>query len=144
MCWPWNECCFILTGFLSSLPIRLPHLQMKPWMDQNNSDTRAATLIKKLDSLVLTFEELSKLYQKSAPGEHFLTALKLKGINSKPLWEKLVKALGYSRSRSTPLPVSTLSPVFTLLLAPPPYNLCCCFLHWLFSDPQHMQKIPPT
>ena len=91
---------------LSSLSIRCPHQQVKLWMDQKQSFTRAASLIKafgkpsltslqakKLYSLGLSFEDLSKLYRETGAGDAFQTALKDRGVNSKLLRGKLGKAL---------------------------------------------------
>ena len=52
------------------------------------------TQAKKLDYLGLSFAELTHLHQHSSIMEVFLDALKVKGIRSKVLREKLGKALG--------------------------------------------------
>ena len=51
---------------------------------------------KKLDALGYTFQKLVLLCQQSVTKEDFIAVLKEKGIRSKPLREKLVKALGHS------------------------------------------------
>ena len=99
-----------LARCLSNLPTRFPHLQRKLWVDQKKSFMRASVLIrslgkptvtpaqaKRLDTLGLKFEDLLKLYQESADREAFLTTMKEKGIRSKPLREKIAKALRHSR-----------------------------------------------
>ena len=95
---------------LSSLSIRCPHQQVKLWMEQKQSFIRAANLIKafgkpsltsiqakKLHSLGLNFEDLSKLYRETGARDAFQTALKDRGSNSKLLREKLGKALSHFR-----------------------------------------------
>ena len=52
---------------------------------------------KKLDSVGLSFAELTHLHQHSSTMEVFLAALKAKGVRSKILREKLGKALGPPR-----------------------------------------------
>ena len=52
---------------------------------------------KKLDSVGLSFAELTHLHQQSSTMEVFLEALKAKGVRSKVLREKLGKALGPPR-----------------------------------------------
>ena len=48
---------------------------------------------KKLDSLDLGYRNLTELRQGSATTNDFITALKNRGVKSKPLREKLAKAL---------------------------------------------------
>ena len=55
------------------------------------------TQAKKLDYLGLSFAELTHLHQYSSNMEVFLDALKVKGIRSKVLREKLGKALSPPR-----------------------------------------------
>ncbi len=56
-----------------------------------------STQAKKLDSLGFTFDSLSLLRQQYGGTEAFQTALKERGVRSKPLREKLTKALHKSR-----------------------------------------------
>ena len=93
--------------FLIILTVRSPQVQLGLWTNQKISFMKAAALIraigkpsltptqaKKLDSLGLSFAELTHLHQHSSTMEVFLAALKAKGIRSKVLREKLGKALG--------------------------------------------------
>ena len=59
--------------------------------------TVTPTQAKRLDTLGLKFEDHLKLYRESADREAFQTTMKEKGIRSKPLREKIVKALRHSR-----------------------------------------------
>ena len=58
---------------------------------------KPTTQAKKLDYLGLSFAELTHLHQHSSTMKVFLDALKVKGIRSKVLREKLGKALGPPR-----------------------------------------------
>ena len=89
-----------LVKCLSSLSIRSPQLKIKLWMEQKKA-IRATTLIKALRKPTLhktgcSFEDLLNLYLESNTREAFRTVVKERGINSKPLREKLEKALGHS------------------------------------------------
>ncbi len=96
-----------LAGSLANLSVRTPQVQLSLWINQRNTYRRAAALIKslgrpnltstqakKLDSLSIGYTELLQLRKYSGTTEVFLTALKDKGIRSKPLREKLAKAIG--------------------------------------------------
>jgi len=95
-----------ITLHLAALSIRSPLEQTKLWIQQKRLFTRAASLIKaigkptltstqakKLDSLGFTFSSLSLLRQQCGGTEAFQAALKERGVRSKPLREKLTKAL---------------------------------------------------
>ena len=112
MSWPWRGLSIFhhwLHVWLD-LTVRSPQVQLGLWTNQKISFMKAAALIraigkpsltqtqaKKLDSLGLSFAELTHLHQHSSTMEVFLAALKAKGIRSKVLREKLGKALGPSR-----------------------------------------------
>ena len=99
-----------LVKCLSSPSIRSPQLHRKLWMEQKKA-IRAATLIKALvkptltssqakrvDAVDIKSEDLQNMY---ISGEHphgsFPYSLEReRGINSKPQWEKLEKALGHT------------------------------------------------
>ncbi len=96
-----------LAGSLANLSVRTPQVQLSLWINQRNTYRRAAALIKslgrpnltstqakKLDSLGIGYTELLQLREDSGTTEVILTALKDKGIRSKPLREKLAKAIG--------------------------------------------------
>ena len=95
---------------LLALSIRSPQQQTRLWMEQKRLFVRATTLIKaigkpcltstqakKLDSLGFNFQSLTLLSRQYSTGEEFQTALKERGVRSKPLREKLSKALHNSR-----------------------------------------------
>ena len=95
-----------LAACLANLTVRSPQVQLGLWTNQKTSFNKAAALItaigkpsltptqaKKLDSLDLSFAELTHLHQHSSTLEVFLAALKAKGVRSKALREKLGKAL---------------------------------------------------
>lgn len=95
-----------LASCLSELPIRSPLTQKKLWVDQKNLHLRTTRLVrslgkpavtslqaKKLDSLGLGYDELLQLKSRSKGKESFLETLKDKGVNSKPLREKLATLL---------------------------------------------------
>ena len=95
-----------LAGSLANLSVRTPQVQLSLWINQRNRFRRAGALIKslgspsltsnqakKLDSLGLSYTELLKLRQDSGSTEVFLATLKDKGVRSKPLREKLARAL---------------------------------------------------
>ncbi len=95
-----------LCGDLESLPFRSPQLQTKLWVQQKRLYTRASHLIKavgkpsltstqakKLDALGFTFQSISLLRQQCSSQDKFQSALKERGVRSKPLREKLWKAL---------------------------------------------------
>ena len=48
---------------------------------------------KRLDSLGFAYQDLVQLYSNSKDKEDFITTLKKRGVNSKPLREKLAKLL---------------------------------------------------
>ena len=96
-----------LTGCLDNLPARSAPVQIGLWNKQKTTFIRAQALVrslgkpsltptqaKKLDSLGLSYILLCKLHRDTGTREAFLTALKEKGIRSKPLREELAKALG--------------------------------------------------
>lgn len=95
-----------LVSCLSRLPIRSPKTQRKLWIEQKRVFQRTTSLIKslgkpaitksqakRLDILGLGHEDLVQLHSSSKDEEEFLKFLKEKGVNSKPLREKLVKLL---------------------------------------------------
>lgn len=95
-----------LVACLSELPIRPPKKQRSLWIDQKRVFQRTSTLIKslgkpavtrtqakRLDDLGFTRRDLVKLYADSKDRDVFMKVLKDKGVNSKPLREKLVKLL---------------------------------------------------
>ncbi len=92
-----------LCGDLESLPFRSPQLQTKLWVQQKRLYTRASkavgkpsltsTQAKKLDALGFTFQSISLLRQQCSSQDKFQSALKERGVRSKPLREKLWKAL---------------------------------------------------
>ncbi len=98
---------------LAALSIRSPHEQTyKLWIQQKRIFMRAASLIiaigkhkltstqaKKLDYLGFTFNSLSLLCQQYGGTEEFRAALKERGVRSKPLREKLMKALHTSPAK---------------------------------------------
>lgn len=95
-----------LVACLSNLPIRSPKHQQSLWSSQKRLFQRTTALTrslggkpsitslqaKRLDSLGFTFEGLVKLYRECDPAK-FQAVLKEKGVNSKPLREKLAKQL---------------------------------------------------
>jgi len=95
-----------LVSCLSHLHIRSLKQQMSIWVEQKRLYQRISNLIrslgkpsvtspqaKRLDALGLGLDELKKLRSESKDGEDFLKILKDKGVNSKPLREKLAKVL---------------------------------------------------
>ena len=95
-----------LVSCLSKLPVRPPKTQWKLWIDQKRLFHRTTSLIrslgkpaitapqaKRLDALGLGHEELVQLHSNSKGREKFIKVLKDKGVNSKPLREKLAKLL---------------------------------------------------
>ena len=68
--------------------------------------TRTSTQAKRLDALGIEFKDLFNLYLEISNREAFHTVLKERGINSKPLREKLEKTLEQSRRTSTQHTVS--------------------------------------
>ena len=96
----------LLVGCLTRIPIRSPTRQLDLWTKQKELFQRATALIKslgkpsitsaqakRLDSLKLGYGDLVKLRSECAGDEAFKKTLKEKGVNSKPLREKLVKLL---------------------------------------------------
>ena len=92
-----------LTGCLDNLPARSTPVQIGLWNKQKTTFMRAQALVRSVGKPSLTPTQAKKLdsHELSCtnsigtlePGKHF-TALKEKEIRSKPLREKLVKALG--------------------------------------------------
>ena len=95
-----------LVSCLSKLPTRSPKKQMTAWIEQKRLFQRITALVKslgkpsitktqakRLDTLGLGYEDLSKLRCTHKDKEVFMQALKDKGVNSKPLREKLSKIL---------------------------------------------------
>ena len=95
-----------LVSCLSKLPTRSPKKQMNAWIEQKRTFQRTTALIKslgkptitkpqakRLDDLGFTYEDLVKLRSKHKDREVFQQVLKDKGVNSKPLREKLSKNL---------------------------------------------------
>ena len=96
-----------LASCLSWLTVRRPQQQVNLWVNQKRLHFRASSLIKslggkpavtdaqakRLDSLGLSFDDLVKLYSESTGIDDFCSVLKARGVNSKPLREKLVKCL---------------------------------------------------
>ena len=89
---------------LDKLPIRSPSSQKKLWLQQKRTHVRTSDLIKalgkpslttpqakSLDSLGLGLKELIEL--RNTHKDDFLTCLKEKGVRSKVLREKVLKAL---------------------------------------------------
>ena len=94
-----------LVSCLSKIPTRSPKQQRNMWIQQKRVYQRTTALTrslgkpsvtsaqaKKLDSLGFSYEDLKKLRSDLDPTE-FLQALKDRGVNSKPLREKLLKLL---------------------------------------------------
>lgn len=95
-----------LSSCLNTLLIRPPKKQRLLWVDQKRTFQRTTALIKslgkpaitapqakRLDVLGLGYEDLVKLHTESNDTDVFIKILKDKGVNSKPLREKLVKLL---------------------------------------------------
>lgn len=91
-----------LVDCFSQLPIRPPKKQRSLWIAQKRAFQRSSTLIKsigkpavttaqakRLDDLGFAYEDLLKLRADSKDRDVFMQALKEKGVNSKPLREKL-------------------------------------------------------
>ena len=96
-----------LVGCLSHLPIRTPSKQLKLWAGQKHLHQRTSTLItslggkpavtsaqaKRLDSLGFSHQNLVELRSECGDDTTFCQTLKDRGVNSKPLQQKLVKCL---------------------------------------------------
>lgn len=104
-----------LVTCLSRLPIRSPAQQMKLWIQQKRAHIRTTSLVKamgkpsltaaqakRLDSLGLGFNDLLKLHRDSSSTDEFQTLLKDRGVRSKPLREKMWKALQQFPNRQLP------------------------------------------
>ena len=90
-----------LVNLLSSLPVRSPKSVIDAWCAQKKKHTRNTKLLvslgrkitanqaQRLDSLSLSYEALVELRAASKDGEDFIDALHKRGVNSKPLREKL-------------------------------------------------------
>ena len=100
-----------LVGCLTRILIRSSTRQMDLWTKQKEVFQRATALIKslgkpsvtsaqakRLDALGLGYGDLVKLRSESAGDEAFKKNLKDKGVNSKPLHDKLVKLLSGTHS----------------------------------------------
>ena len=86
-----------LVNLLSSLPVRSPKSVIDAWCAQKKKHTRNAKLLvslgrkitanqaQRLDSLSLSYEALLD----GKDGEDFIDSLHKRGVNSKPLREKL-------------------------------------------------------
>ncbi len=95
-----------LVSCLSNLDIRTPGKQMSLWAVQKRLHQRTNDLVrllgkpsvtapqaKRLDTLGYTYTDLVTLRKEFKDGEHFKEILKTRGVNSKPLREKLLKLL---------------------------------------------------
>ena len=95
-----------LASCLAELPIRSANTQRRLWEKQKRLFQRSTALIrslgkpavtsnqaKRLDSLGFAYQDLVQLYSNSKDKEDFITTLKKRGVNSKPLREKLAKLL---------------------------------------------------
>ena len=122
---PWREHCIPHLQMPINPLHTIPMLHRKLWMEQKKAIRAtslgyiAITLIKahgkptltsaqakRLDALGIKFEDLLNLYLESSTRETFHTVLKERVINSKPLREKLEKALGHTHYTSTQHTVS--------------------------------------
>jgi len=94
----------LLVNCFSNLLIRSPRQQADLWVKQKRSFARTTSLIKslgkpsitpaqakKLDSIGLGYGDLEKLKSECRDRVEFMRVLKDRGINSKPLQEKLSK-----------------------------------------------------
>ncbi len=94
-----------LVQCLDNLTIRSPRTEMKLWLQQKRAHTRITSLIRSLgkpslttgqairmDTLGLGVAELGELRDMHSKDD-FLSSLKDKGVNSKVLREKILKAL---------------------------------------------------
>ena len=104
-----------LARCLSKLLIRSATNQGGLWVAMKRRYFRSAALIKelgkpavttaqakRLDELGLDFQDLLKMNSESKTPEEFQTALKNRGVNSKPLREKIVKRFHQKSCSSEP------------------------------------------
>ncbi len=94
-----------LSNCLSSLTVRCPSQQIKLWLEQKELFMQSTSLIKAFGKPALTSAQAKKLVSKNlllddikaifqeVGEDEFHRALKERGINSRPLREKLAKAL---------------------------------------------------
>ncbi len=100
----------LLVHCLSQLPIRSLRNEGDMWLQQKRSFQRTTNLIrslgrhtitsaqaKKLDGMGLGYGDLEQLRQACKDREEFVRTLKDRGINSKPLQQKLSKHFQFSR-----------------------------------------------
>ena len=102
-----------LVDLLSSLPVRSTSQQLGAWAAQKNTHNRVTQLLtslgkrvtnaqaKRLNQLGLSFETLQELRSTCKTNETFCKTLQERGVNSKPLREKLTVIFKFHKPSQT-------------------------------------------